>query len=99
MHYTSRSSVPGTVVFSEIYYPHGWKATIDGQPADHYRVDYMLRALNVPAGEHQIVFDFDPDSVRKGNAIALVFVALMYLLIVGCAGKGIYDLVKANRKA
>lgn len=99
MHYTSRSSVPGTVVFSEIYYPHGWKATIDGQPADHYRVDYMLRALNVPAGEHQIVFDFDPDSVRKGNAIALVFVALMYILIIGCAGKGIYDLVKANRKA
>lgn len=95
--YTSSSSDPGTIVFSEIYYPYGWKATIDGEPAEHYRVDYMLRALNVPAGQHNIHFIFDPDSVKKGNRLATVCIILMYLLTAAAIGWGIYKVVGRKR--
>lgn len=91
--YTCTSSQPGTVVFSEIYYPYGWKATIDGNPVDHYRVNYMLRAVNVPAGQHNIHFIFDPDSVRKGDTIAVICIILMYLIALVIITKGIYDIV------
>lgn len=86
--YVYSSEKAGTIVFSEIYYPYGWKATLDGEPADHYRVDYMLRAMNVPAGEHKIHFVFDPDSVRKGNTLSMACTLLMYgisLLIIAMA--------------
>ena len=88
--YTYSTSAPGTIVFSEIYYPYGWKATIDGQSVDHFRVNYMLRALNVPAGQHTIHFTFDPESIRKGDAISVFFCVLMYLLCVGLIGLSIY---------
>lgn len=81
--YRSSSSQDGTIVFSEIYYPYGWHASIDGQAVEHYRVNYMLRALNVPAGQHEISFVFDPESVRRGDAIAVVCISLIYLLIAG----------------
>ena len=81
--YDYTTSQPGTIVFSEIYYPYGWKASIDGEPVDHYRVNYTLRALNVPAGEHHITFLFDPDSVRKGDRIATICIVIMYLLLAG----------------
>jgi hypothetical protein len=76
--YEYATSKPGTIVFSEIYYPYGWKATIDGEPVDHYRVNYMLRALNVPAGKHTIHFEFAPDSVKKGDTLAMVCIFIMY---------------------
>ena len=90
--YECSSSQPGTLVFSEIYYPYGWKASIDGVPAEHYRANYTLRALNVPAGQHSIHFEFDPDSVRLGNVIAMVCIILMYLLIVVAITIGIRQL-------
>ena len=83
--YEYSTSKPGTIVFSEIYYPYGWMATIDGQPADIYRVNYMLRAINVPAGTHKIHMEFAPDSVKKGDTIAMVCIVIMYgtiLLII-----------------
>ena len=80
--YDSHSSADGTIVFSEIYYPYGWKASIDGNPVDHFRANYTLRALNVPAGDHHIIFIFDPDSVRKGDTIAMTCIIAMYLLIL-----------------
>ena len=86
--YDSHSSADGTIVFSEIYYPYGWKASIDGQPVDHFRANYTLRALNVPAGDHQITFIFDPDSVRKGDTIALTCIIAMYLLILAAIATG-----------
>lgn len=92
--YVSDSPAAGTVVFSEIYYPFGWKATIDGVPAEHFRADYMLRAMNVPAGRHDIRFVFDPDSVRKGDSIAVVCVCLIYLLALA----GIAALVWRRRR-
>ncbi len=95
--YTYSTSKPGTIVFSEIYYPYGWKASIDGQPVDHYRVNYLLRAVNVPAGTHNIHFIFDPDSVKKGNAISTVCIILMYLLTAFAIGRGIYGLLRKKR--
>lgn len=79
--YDAECSRPGTIVFSEIYYPHGWKAIVDGAEVPHYRANYMLRALNVPAGKHHIRFEFRPESVAKGNTISMTFVILMYLII------------------
>lgn len=81
--YDAQTSKPGTIVFSEIFYPYGWKAIVDGKPVEHYRVNYMLRALNVDAGTHHIRFEFRPDSVAKGNTISMTFVILMYLIIAG----------------
>ena len=93
--YSVRTSQPGTVVFSEIYYPYGWKATLDGQKADYFRADYLLRAMNVPAGEHTINFTFDPDSVRKGNILSSICLILIYLAAALAAAFGIW---KAFRK-
>ena len=92
--YTVKSSQDGTVVFSEIYYPYGWKATLDGQKADYFRADYLLRAMNVPAGEHTINFTFDPDSVRKGNTLAVICIILIYLAIALAAALGIWKAVR-----
>lgn len=79
--YTYSTSEPGTIVFSEIYYPYGWKASIDGEPVEHFRVNYLLRAVNVPSGTHNIHFIFDPDSVRKGETVATIFIVLMYVIL------------------
>lgn len=81
--YKSQSSADGTVVFSEIFYPYGWKAYIDGKPADIFRANYLLRAMNIPAGNHDIRMEFRPDSVRKGNIIASVFIVIMYAIVLG----------------
>ena len=81
--FKSQSSADGTVVFSEIYYPYGWKAYIDGKPADIFRANYLLRAMNIPAGQHDIRMEFRPDSVRKGNTIASIFIVIMYTTVLG----------------
>lgn len=77
--YETSSPQDGIVVFSEIYYP-GWTATIDGKPADIARADYILRAMNVPAGKHTIEMRFDPQSLRITEGIAY---GAMALLLVG----------------
>lgn len=71
-----------TAVFSEIYYPYGWNAYIDGQKVQHFRADYALRALNIPAGSHEIVFEFRPDSIYKGYRVNALFRYIMYALII-----------------
>lgn len=81
--YQSQSTADGTVVFSEIYYPYGWKAYIDGKPAEIFRANYLLRAMNIPAGQHEIRMEFRPDSVRKGNTIASIFIVMMYAIVLG----------------
>ena len=81
--YEVKSSKGGVIVFSEIYYP-GWKATVDGQPVELGRVNYVLRALNVKPGNHKVVLDFHPTSLKTTEAIAYVgYVVLLILLIVG----------------
>ena len=81
--YNSKSSVDKTLVFSEIYYPYGWVARVDGKPVDIFRVNYVLRAINLPAGEHSIVLSFEPQSVKKGNTISIVCMLIMLLTIIG----------------
>ena len=81
--YTSNNSNEGFAVFSEIYYPKGWKATIDGKEASIYRVDYTLRGLEIPKGKHTIEFKFEPEVVKTGSTIALFSSIGMILLIVG----------------
>ena len=97
--YEYTTSEPGTIVFSEIYYPYGWKASIDGNPVDHYRVNYTLRALNVPAGQHHITFLFDPDSVRKGDNIATICIIVMYLTILAAIVLGCMALARKKKNA
>lgn len=79
--YEVESANGGLVVFSEVYYP-GWTATIDGQSAEIGRANYVLRALNVPAGKHEVVFAFHPESVSTTETIAYVALGVLILLII-----------------
>ncbi|MDR0792476.1 MAG: YfhO family protein [Chitinophagaceae bacterium] len=79
IHYAFNASKNQFAVFSEIYYPYGWTAAIDGKAADIVRVNYLLRGLSVPAGKHDIVFEFKPKSVALGAKYANIGAALAYL--------------------
>ncbi len=92
--YDAQCQKSGTIVFSEIFYPYGWKCTVDDQPVDIFRVNYMLRAINVQPGTHHIKMYFEPDSVAKGNTLSMIFVVLLYAILLGCIGWGIFDLRK-----
>lgn len=83
--YRSKSQSPGLVVFSEIYYP-GWKATIDGNEARVIRANYILRALEVPAGDHTIEFKFEPKPYTVGNKITTASSWLVLLVLLGTIG-------------
>ena len=80
--YEVNSGKGGVVVFSEIYYP-GWTATIDGEPAELGRVDYILRALNVKPGKHEVVLSFFPKSVDVTESIAYTAYAILLLVLIG----------------
>ena len=82
--YDVQSEQGGIVVFSEIYYP-GWTATVDGQPAELGRVDYLLRALNVKAGKHQVELMFYPKSINTTEAIAYVAFAVLIITLLAVA--------------
>ena len=82
--YHARSEQGGVIVFSEIFYP-GWKATVDGKEVPLARVNYVLRAMHVDAGEHDIVLSFFPESVNTTETIAYVAMAVLLLAIVACA--------------
>jgi hypothetical protein len=69
-------------VFSEIWYPAGWKAFIDGKPSDYLRVDWILRGIVVPAGKHEIRFSFEPASYSSGNKISLASSVIFVLLAI-----------------
>lgn len=80
LQYQSQTNTERLAVFSEWYYQPGWNAYIDGQQVPHYRVNYVLRALLVPSGSHQISFKFEPDVVVLGGRIQ-VAVAVLWLLV------------------
>ena len=80
--YKSHSANGGLAVFSEVYFPWGWKVTVDGKPVEMGRVNYVLRALQLPAGDHEIDFKFIPDEVNKTQTCAKVAVIAIYLLLL-----------------
>ncbi|NNC82957.1 MAG: YfhO family protein [Flavobacteriales bacterium] len=76
-----QSSTDAFVVFSDIYYQPGWTSTLDGQEKEHVRVNYVLRGMEVPAGEHTIEFSFEPPVIKKGNTINLASTIILVLLL------------------
>jgi uncharacterized membrane protein YfhO len=88
--YESSNDNSSIAIFSEIYYPYGWQAYIDGKEVEHFRANYILRALNVPAGEHTIRFEFNPKSVKRGDTLSLIFIILMFASMGIFVGRYIY---------
>ena len=89
--YKSTAQSQKLAVFSEIYYPAGWKCSIDGKESSYFRTDYVLRAMEIPSGDHEIKFVFQPDSYFVGNKISLASSILLILLLAGYA---IFRLIK-----
>ncbi|RIV30641.1 hypothetical protein D2V08_16315 [Flagellimonas lutimaris] len=84
--YSSQNPNDGFAVFSEMHYPSGWNVFIDGEPQEHYKVDYALRGMKVPAGQHEIEFKFEPEVVETGSQITLAANILLGLMIIGGLG-------------
>lgn len=91
--YQYKAASPKLVVFSEVYYPHGWNAYIDGEKVEHFRADYLLRGMVVPEGQHRITFKFEPEVVETGSTIALISSILLGLILLG----GIFYRIRTNR--
>lgn len=81
--YQSNSSTQQLAVFSEIFYDKGWEAYIDGEKSEHFRVDYILRGLVVPEGQHSIVFEFKPKTFYQGEKISYTSSIFLILLLGG----------------
>ena len=81
--YSSTNSNDGFAVFSENYYKNGWQVTIDGQEVPHYNVNYILRGLEIPKGNHTIKFEFKPQVVHTGAKISLISSIVFLILILG----------------
>ena len=82
LEYVSNNANDGLAIFSEMYYNNGWKAFIDGKEVSHMRANYLLRALPIPAGKHNITFQFDPEVVKRGSLITLISSLLLFVLII-----------------
>lgn len=82
--FESESAADGFAVFSEVYYPEGWTASVDGDGAPLLRVNYLLRAMAIPAGSHTIEMRFQPRSYYSGNRITAV-VSFLYIALLGIA--------------
>ena len=82
--YSYHSAGKGLAVFSEIYYPKGWNAYVDGQVTPHFRADYVLRAMVLPAGDHKIVFKFEPKVFIAGELISLIssIILIAFVLVM-----------------
>lgn len=97
--YSATTANGGLAVFSEVYFPWGWEATIDGKPTEIARVNYLLRAIAIPAGHHKIEMRFDPTSVSTTVGIARASVMIIYaLLAVALLSLLLYPGFKAERK-
>ncbi|MDR1719988.1 MAG: hypothetical protein LBR67_07745 [Dysgonamonadaceae bacterium] len=90
LEYLSNATHDALAVFSEVYYPHGWKAYIDGQQVPISRADWILRAIVVPAGSHRISMEFDPDGVKTCGKITTAMSGILLLLAIGSLIVAIY---------
>ena len=88
--YKSNSSKDEVAVFSEVYYKDGWKAFIDGKPVEHFRADWILRGLNIPAGSHDVEFIFEPDTYWNLVKLTTVFSFILFFWFVGVVGFYLY---------
>lgn len=95
---TYQADVPGEsfAVFSEIYYPEGWQAYIDYEAVEHIRVNYILRGLRIPAGQHSIRFEFKPQSYYIGSTVSLVCSILLSLMLLISLGMSARDMRKES---
>ena len=91
--YVSNNKNEGIAVFSEMYYKDGWNAYIDGKLTDHFKVNYALRALKIPSGNHKIEFKFEPQVIKTGSTISLI----SSFLVLGLIGFGVYIKLKKKR--
>ena len=87
--YDTRLASERIAVFSEIYYPYGWKAFVDDKPVDYFRTDYILRGMVVPAGQHKITFKFEPQSYKTGNGISMASSVILMILLAYAAVAGL----------
>ncbi|MAZ73892.1 MAG: hypothetical protein CMC70_12180 [Flavobacteriaceae bacterium] len=92
--YEASTKSPQLAVFSEVYYPEGWNAYINGKPAEYIRVNYLLRGMKVPEGNNKIEFKFEAAVVEKGSSIALGSSILLLLVLLG----GLYITFKGSSK-
>ncbi len=83
MDYSFNSSRPQFAVFSEVYYPYGWNAYLDGKKVEYCKADYVLRGLSIPAGQHAVKFIFEPSSYKKGVKISYAASFLILILFLG----------------
>jgi hypothetical protein len=83
--YSISTTSPQIAVFSEIYYPHGWKITVDGKEREILKTNYFLRGVQVQPGDKQIIMEFDPSSVKTGNILTLISF-LLFVLLAGAGG-------------
>lgn len=97
--YKSHLANDGVALFSEIYFPWGWKATVNGKEVPLGRANYVLRALHLPAGDSDIVMTFDPESVKTADNVSMASVALIYLLIAAAIVKLVLDIRKGQAKS
>ncbi len=81
--YESNTQKPQFAVFSEIYYPYGWNAYIDGKRTNYHQVDYVLRGMEIPTGKHTIEFKFEPQVIKTGSTISLVSYVLLLVISLG----------------
>ncbi len=79
--YEASTKSPQLAVFSEVYYPKGWSAYINGKPAEYFRANYVLRAMVIPAGNNKIEFKFEPKVIQTGSTISLMS-SIIFLLIL-----------------
>ena len=79
--YASSSTKDGIAIFSEIFYDKGWNAYIDGKLKPHFRANYVLRGMQIPAGNHLVEFKFEPSTYKTGEIVALVSSAILLLLL------------------
>lgn len=94
--YRYNSSTNKLAVFSEIYYPKGWKVTLDGKPADHFRANYILRAMVLPAGVHEVKFTFEPEMFKAGKKVDFASSLAILLIFFSWVGFSLYKFLRKN---
>ncbi|MDN3724013.1 YfhO family protein [Aequorivita sp. SDUM287046] len=92
--YEASSATEQLVIFSEVYYPHGWNAYINGKPAEYFRANYLLRAMAIPSGNNKIEFKFEPEVIQTGSTISLISSIIFLLILLS----GIYFAFKKKDK-